>query len=222
MTESSLASSRTRGVVLTAWTFRAVRSAEAPVLPDGCRDVIVATRGASRRWFTAELAAGAYAVGIEAGTTLLGLRLRPGARIRHDALRRFMEGRDPTALLDHEVLPEFVDFSGGIAEILECLATPDRGLPSYARALGVTPRTLQRTVRAATSEPPSFWSQLARVRRTARALVPGAALAELADEHGYADQSHMTREIARWMGVTPKRFAADPHRRALVHDLGYP
>ena len=221
MHRSSHTETPPRAVVLATWTFRTAHSTDAAVLPDGCRDLIVADRGGARRWFSAELASHAYVVEIEAGTELQGLRLRPGARIRHDALCRFMKGRDASTLLENDAVLEFVEVPGGIREILDCLATAEHGLLRCARALGVTPRTLQRTVKAATGESPSFWSQLARVRRAARGLALGTTLAGLADEHGYADQAHMTRDIRRWMGVTPTRFAADRARCAAIRDPGY-
>jgi AraC-like DNA-binding protein len=51
--------------------------------------------------------------------------------------------------------------------------------------------------------PPDFWRLLGRARRAAGRIASGARLAEVADDAGYSDQAHMTRELARWFGMSP-------------------
>lgn len=64
---------------------------------------------------------------------------------------------------------------------------------SFARDVGLTPK------------------HFARVARVQRALelatsLPGASLARLAVDSGYADQAHFTREFSRLIGVAPRAF----------------
>jgi AraC-like DNA-binding protein len=66
-------------------------------------------------------------------------------------------------------------------------------LRGFARETGVTPHAylLQR-----------------RVRMVRQLLVAGRALADAAQDAGFADQSHMTRAFRRQFGVTPARYQA--------------
>ena len=80
---------------------------------------------------------------------------------------------------------------------------------AVARRLGVSERTLHRDVVAATGLPPSL---LARVRRFQAAVgMLGAGrphLATVAAACGYADQSHLTREVRRFAGLPPAALVA--------------
>jgi len=44
---------------------------------------------------------------------------------------------------------------------------------------------------------------LARVRKSARAVLGPRPLAEIAVNHRYADQAHMSREFKRWLNISP-------------------
>lgn len=48
----------------------------------------------------------------------------------------------------------------------------------------------------------------ALLEETPQALSPEVPLAELAVDHGFADQAHMTREFRQWLGTTPTRVLA--------------
>lgn len=212
-----------KGPVLEVWSFRAEESGSALVLPDGCRDLILRQPPGGRpHWFVSDLSRQPYDVAVEAGTVMRGFRLHPGTVLEDQArLLAGLNGRDqdvadiPARLADHARLDPRV------AEILKCLT--DVGVADAARRLGVTPRTLQRLLRAATGQEPAAWAQLARVRRAGRAVAAadGVPLAELAADHGYADQAHMTRAFRHWLGVTPAGLRRDPRRAALLAASGY-
>ena len=51
---------------------------------------------------------------------------------------------------------------------------------------------------------------LGRARNAARTLSNGAEISDIALEHGYSDQSHMTREFVRWFGQTPDKIRNSP------------
>jgi AraC-like DNA-binding protein len=52
-----------------------------------------------------------------------------------------------------------------------------------------------------------------RLQRTARALLESQeSLAQLADNHGFADQSHMTRELTRATSWSPAKLRCECER----------
>ena len=82
--------------------------------------------------------------------------------------------------------------------------TPDRPVAAVAALLGVGTRRLQQ---AARRELGLSAKEIARLLRHARALEMIAdrplSLAQIAQDAGYADQSHMTREFAAFGAITP-------------------
>lgn len=71
--------------------------------------------------------------------------------------------------------------------------------------LGITARQLERTFLREVGLRPKELFRLARFRRGLERLRTGSVptLARLADELGYADQAHFTREFARFAGQSP-------------------
>lgn len=67
----------------------------------------------------------------------------------------------------------------------------------------VARRQLERDLRRWFDVSPKQLAQIARVQGVARLAARGLTLSATAAELGYADQSHMTREIRRLTGVTP-------------------
>lgn len=211
------------GPVLEVWSFRAGESCSALVLPDGCRDLILRhPPGARPHWFVSDLSRQPYDVMVAGGTVMRGFRLRPGTELTAEAgLLADLQGRDDDDAHILARLSGHARLDHRVAEALDCLA--ETGVAQAARRLGVTPRTLQRLLRTATGQEPAAWAQLARVRRAGRAVAAAhdAQLADLAADHGYADQSHMTRAFRRWLGITPAGLRRDPDRAALLAASGY-
>ena len=81
--------------------------------------------------------------------------------------------------------------------------------------LGVSERSLERLLTQRTQRGPRFW------RNLARALAGGKPLAQLAADHGYADQAHMARDLLRWFGATPTRLRAMPAFLATLRAPAY-
>jgi AraC-like DNA-binding protein len=78
---------------------------------------------------------------------------------------------------------------------------------------GVSARTFRRRFSRDAGIPPKRWLMLRRIDSVLRdpALwAPDESLAAIALDHGYADRSHMTREIKRFAGVSPTRLRARP------------
>ena len=80
-----------------------------------------------------------------------------------------------------------------------------RPVGSLADVMGVSERQLHRRCRAAVGYGPKTLDRVLRFRRflALAETRPGAGLARLAVDAGYADQSHLNRECTRLAGTTP-------------------
>ena len=79
---------------------------------------------------------------------------------------------------------------------------------TLARELGVSDRHLRRLVVAETGIAPRHFARIQRFHALLRAadLAGRPSWAALAAQHGYADQSHLIREVRDLAGVTPARL----------------
>ena len=79
---------------------------------------------------------------------------------------------------------------------------------TLAQQLGVTDRHLRRLIVDETGIAPRHFARIQRFHALLRAsdLAPRPAWAELAAHHGYADQSHLIREVQDLAGVTPTQL----------------
>lgn len=79
---------------------------------------------------------------------------------------------------------------------------------TLARQLGVTDRHLRRLIVDETGIAPRHFARIQRFHALLRAsdLAPRPSWAALAAHHGYADQSHLIREVQDLAGVTPTRL----------------
>jgi AraC-like DNA-binding protein len=208
--------------VLQAWQHTSSSSANTIVLPDGCCDLILrAVPGQQPSWFVTALADSAYDVPSTAGEQFWGFRLQPGTQIDETTLINSLQARplhdaeDALPLLD-----ACVRLDPRVAQALHSVAVCPT-VAVAARQLGVSERTLQRLVHAATGRQPAYWKCLARVRRAARQLAQAPSLAACAADHGFADQAHMTREFQRWFQRTPSGVLASGELLAVSAASGY-
>lgn len=67
----------------------------------------------------------------------------------------------------------------------------------------LSPRSVQRHFTRITGQSPQHVRQIARAREAVARLRTGEAIADVAYELGYADQSHLTRDVKRLTGYTP-------------------
>ena len=217
--------------VLEIWQHTSPQQACPVVLPDGCRDLIIRVVPEGEAiCFVSALSDKAYTVESVAGERFVGYRFRPGTRLDEVRLLRQVQAvvSDTQALADLMVDPagglEWVDqwavWDRRVDEApLSVSAAPT--VASAALGLGVSERTLERLLRQVTGRTPGYWKGLARVRRAAAALSGEVSLAELAADHGYADQAHMSRAFQQWFGVSPSRFRADANLLETVRQSGY-
>jgi AraC-like DNA-binding protein len=76
-----------------------------------------------------------------------------------------------------------------------------------ARACGLSVRAFERQFLAAYTVSPHDYIRQLRVRMSCSALVfSRKSLAEVATAHGFADQSHFTKEFRRFMAETPRAY----------------
>jgi len=82
---------------------------------------------------------------------------------------------------------------------------------ALADSLDVSERTLRRRCESAFGYGPKTLARILRFQQFLGLLrgSPEPRLAELAATSGYADQAHLTREVRRLGGLTPKRFKAE-------------
>lgn len=84
-----------------------------------------------------------------------------------------------------------------------------RPIGEIAEEMRMTPCAMTRAFARAHFLSPVSYRQEARLQKALRAMAEtDAPLARIAHDAGYADQSHMTREMARATGRTPARLRA--------------
>jgi len=84
-------------------------------------------------------------------------------------------------------------------------------LADIAARLSVSERTVTRLARRFVGVTPAAMIRRRRLQEAAELLRtdPGIPLAEIAARHGYADQSHLSREVRAVLGLTPTGYRAD-------------
>jgi AraC-like DNA-binding protein len=213
--------------LLQTWKHTTPTSTPTLVLPDGCCDLIVRVAPQqSPQWFVSALADTAYQVDSVTGETFQGYRFQPGAQINVQALLTAMS--QSLALTNHafddaDVLPlieAFVRLDERVSEALSSLAQ-SHNITTACRQLGVSERSLERLVKAATGRTPGYWKSLARVRRAACALAGADPISAIASDHGYADQAHLGRECRRWLGLAPAQLRHSPDLLRILAESGY-
>jgi len=212
----------TAKAVLAEWSYKSRHDRHTTIIPDGCRDLIIGRHSDNRvRCFVSQLSRSTYSVNLRAGVHMVGLRMKPGIRIDEHALLRWMSHNNPQNLLETGRLDEFCEEPLSATDALACLRSDVSSVAEAARRLGISSRTLQRTVRQLTGETPHYWLALARVRRTCRSLHHFECMADAAATFGFADQSHMTREVRRWFAATPTAIKPGTRLFAQLNESGY-
>ena len=173
------------------------------MFPDGCRDVlIVHGPEGTRDVVLTEFDFCPRPATFRPGTEIVGYRLRPGA----DVSRRAFEAVAANPDLVETILGDECGGWNDLDEAIAALTLPGATVAAVSRGLGVSIRTMQRHFLSRSLPPPDFWRLLARARQAARLLGVASPLAEVAVECGFSDQAHMTRDFARWFGLTPAQL----------------
>jgi AraC-like DNA-binding protein len=139
---------------------------------------------------------------------------QPSLTAKLDAASGLIAGRlesvaDPDPLVRDTVVWIVAHPGDRVEEIARRCGLSDRQMRRrFAQAVGYGPKTLQRVLR--------MQRVLWLARADARAE-PG--LARLALAAGYADQAHMTRELATLTGLTPHQLLLDSGRGSAMSEL---
>ncbi len=197
------------------------------VVPDGCID-IVWTQGSGAQVVGPNTTA--FLVALEAGVSVVGARMRPGAApallgVDGAALR---DGRVELAELwadDGRRLEERLDAAAGgdrtgllldaVAARARCATLPDPlvraavdelraagvSVESLARDLAVSARQLRRRFEAAVGYGPKRLARVLRLQHALAAARAGEELAQAAAGAGYADQAHFAHECRALAGA---------------------
>lgn len=192
--------------ILATWSSEAETDQTFPIMPDGCRDVIIKySPGRAQHVFVSCLMSTTKRIFAPKGTTFIGVRLKPGSTIAAHALSALPQPDSLQVLT--ELAHEAASISTDVADMMRCLALA--ASPTTAASnLGVSLRTLQRHTMKATGQPPDFWRRLARARKAARQILFGALLHDVAHACHFSDQAHMTRELKCWFAMTPGELAS--------------
>jgi AraC-like DNA-binding protein len=211
-----------RGLVECAW----VGASSGPaiqVLPDGCMDLIrmdghIVVAGPDTTPVLANRGARPY----------VGLRFRPGAlpRLLGVPAAELVGSRIPLAEL-RPVPPE----RSTLTELAVALASESprsqtapwplaalhhvtgrlaagTPVPAVADDIGWSPRTLQRQCSAVYGYGPATLRRILRFRRAVAMLSAGLPIADVAAGAGYADQSHLHREVREFAGTAVTTLAS--------------
>ncbi len=194
------------------------------VLPDGCIDLI----WNDGYLFVAGPDTEAQLFSGEAGSSLVGLRFAPGfgpqvvgipahdlvnLRVPLDALwtsadarragDRLLSTRDPGAVLEDLALERHVGNDDGLNLVAHVagLARSGATAASIADAVGLSGRQLQRRCVDAFGYGAKTLSRILRMNRAVELARRGVPFADVAVRSGYADQSHLARDVKELAGV---------------------
>jgi AraC-like DNA-binding protein len=197
------------------------------VVPDGCADIIVDGDGAV---FVGPTTA-VDMPRLRAGTHVRGLRFRTealGPALRHPAgdlrgvtigLEQVLTDRQTRHVVDQIGLGRLPELfarpavDGRVRAAVRRLSTmPASSTVRVADDLGLSSRHLRRLLIEHTGLGPSSIQRVARLHtflRMAGGQWPRPGLAELAADAGYADQSHLSRDVRDLTATTPATLLAE-------------
>jgi len=93
-----------------------------------------------------------------------------------------------------------------VRDYIEAYYAQNLSLSELAALVGVKPLRLLRNFRKEIGLPPHAYLLQVRIEQARRMLLDGKAIADVALDTGFADQSHFTRHFKRSVGVTPGQY----------------
>ncbi|GGO70439.1 helix-turn-helix domain-containing protein [Nonomuraea cavernae] len=196
------------------------------VVPDGCVDLIWGPDGP----FVAGPDTGPMPTSMRAGDTFSGIRFKPGAagEVFGVPVHWLRDQRVPLADLDAfpELAAEIPEerlraMRAAITVRLRQTSPSDPAAPAIvaalrsgspvhevARRLGYSERQLHRRSVAGFGYSPKTLQRIVRFQRALRLARSGVPLTEVALISGYTDQAHLSHEVRRLSGVSPRRLTA--------------
>lgn len=194
------------------------------VLPDGCMDVIwtgghLVVTGADTVARRASVPRGARVTGVRFAPGDAAAALGVAADELTDSQVRLVELRPELGDVD-DLVGSAADPSAAVVDVVGLLgpveeshrrfvrvvaAATEHGssVSEIAACLGVGPRHLRRRCREAFGLSPAALRRVLRLQRAIATAQGAASLAEVAVRAGYADQSHLARDVRAMADTTP-------------------
>jgi AraC-like DNA-binding protein len=231
------------GHLVCLWTGRQSLEPGAevnPVVPDGCVDIVWV---AGKSPIVAGPDTGPAPVKLDPGAVLAAARFHPGcapallgmAASDLRDLRIPLEDVWGMACSRELVESNVCDSAGMLERLVDALekrlhiarpldpavrvvvswaSRPEPfGFHELSRRVGVSERQLRRRVEDHIGYGPTMLRRVLRFQRLLGLVSRPRPLAHLALEAGYADQAHMTREVGRLAGTTPRRLMGETFNR---------
>jgi len=208
-----------RAVVACCWEHEVVATRVQRVVPDGRADLLIENTGAVRvvgLWDEVALPE------LPAGTRIRGVRLRPeavAAAFRVDAaelrnqnvdLSDVVGSRRSRDLVDDRALDAWVRGVEPDRRAAAAVRLLEReSVDATADALGLSSRQLRRLFDTHVGVGPKTFQRVLRFQRFVQHADEGVPLARAAADAGYSDQAHMSREVLRMSGVTPRHLVRE-------------
>lgn len=209
-------------LVIAEWQYYSHYPSLDWVFPDGCRDLVMRIKNNGKpSWYLTSLDDSARTAPFAKNELVAGFRFRPGVSIDESRLITSIQGHHYEEIDLASRIEVSTKLCPNIQEALQLLSAEFATVRNTAATLGVSSRTLQRKVLAATGKSPSFWLNLARARQAVDAIQTDRPLADIAAERGYSDQSHLARECKRWFGFTPSQIRNDTDLSSSILVSGY-
>lgn len=167
----------------------------------GCRRLI----GARLEPWAARALFGPLPLGTGAPPPRLSQLVGPDARILRSTILR----ADSSERFD--AFMRWLEEQPALRQAARLSARPDNESTAaeLARRQRLSARSLRRAFAREAGIAPKQWLRLHRLDRVLRDRArssSGPSLAAVAQEHGYADQAHFTRDVTALTGVTPRRL----------------
>lgn len=208
-----------RAVVACCWEQRVHTERVQRVLPDGHADVLLYGSGEVQLVGVYDHVALPV---LPSGTVIRGIRLRPEAvsnafRVRASELRNLtVSGEDligsraTRGLRDEQAIDAWIrsiEPDRRTAVAIELLQS--ESVEQVATRLGISTRQLHRSIVMNVGLTPKTLQRVMRLQRFLAFAEQRPDLAAASADAGYADQSHLTREVHALSGLTPVRLLAE-------------
>ncbi|PWC03850.1 helix-turn-helix domain-containing protein [Agromyces badenianii] len=182
---------------------------------DACWDMIFSRLADGRRTLLSGPSSRPTSVPYHSGSRNVGVRFVQGSYFTHVPACEMCDRTialpmpRPTAFELADAEWPFPDYAG-IDDLVDAFV--EHGLLARDRVVEATlhgaqppvsARSVQRHFTKATGFSPQHVRRITRAREAVARLQSGAAIAEVAYALGYADQSHLTRDVKRLTGYTP-------------------
>lgn len=218
------------------WAVHGVAGQEIRVLADACTDLIALDKRAENILFNGPMTVASVTV-LQRPKTI-GMRLKPGVlaqvvpgmrldRLRNaelivsnpfpgnsetEGIRRFVEHLTAVEKISSDPVVDRIVRALELRPTAETLRTALASAPA-------SERVVQRRFLKYVGLTPQQTFGIIRHNDIGRELRGHAGhLADLADRHGYADQSHLTRSFVRFADITPGRFRSETQAAGIVQD----